>query len=95
VKFPVRRVVQTVQDAVRTKLWPLPTLGVVLAVALGILVPLLDVTVDAHLRGVLDTLVFNGDPGAARTVLSAVASSLITVTSLTSSLTVVTLQLAS
>lgn len=94
-KFPLRRAVQTVQDAVRTQLWPLPTLGVVLAVALGILVPLLDVTADAHLPAVLDTLVFNGDPGAARTVLSAVASSLITVTSLTFSLTVVTLQLAS
>jgi uncharacterized membrane protein len=95
VKIPLRRAVQTVQDAVRTQLWPLPTLGVVLAVALGILVPLLDVTADAHLPAVLDAVVFNGDPGAARTVLSAVASSLITVTSLTFSLTVVTLQLAS
>lgn len=94
-KFPLRRAVQTVQEAVRTQLWPLPILGVVLAVVLGILVPLLDVAVDAHLPAVLGTLVFNGDPGAARTVLSAVASSLITVTSLTFSLTVVTLQLAS
>ncbi|MEO7234469.1 MAG: DUF2254 domain-containing protein, partial [Lapillicoccus sp.] len=40
-------------------------------------------------------LVFAGDAGAARTVLDAVAGSLITVTSLTFSLTVVTLQLAS
>ncbi len=87
--------VQTVQDGVRTSLWPLPVLGVILAVAAGILVPLLDVRVDAHLAGLLNTLIFNGDPGAARTVLSAVASSLITVTSLTFSLTVVTLQLAS
>jgi len=38
---------------------------------------------------------FGGDAGAARTVLDAVSSSLITVTSLTFSLTVVTLQLAS
>lgn len=91
----LRRAVQTVQDGVRTQLWPLPILGVFLAVVAGILVPLLDVRIDAHLPEVLNTLVFNGDPGAARTVLNAVASSLITVTSLTFSLTVVTLQLAS
>ena len=91
----LRRALQTVQDGVRTQLWPLPVLGVALAFAAGILVPLLDVRIDAQLPGVLDTLVFNGDPGAARTVLDAVASSLITVTSLTFSLTVVTLQLAS
>ena len=91
----LKRAVQTVQDGIRTQLWPLPILGVVLAVVAGILVPLLDVRVDTHLSGLLNTLIFNGDPGAARTVLSAVASSLITVTSLTFSLTVVTLQLAS
>ena len=61
----LKRAVQTVQDGVRTQLWPLPILGVVLAVVAGILVPLLDVRVDAHLPEVLDTLVFNGDPGAA------------------------------
>ena len=94
-KLSLRRALQTVQDGVRTQLWPLPILGVALAVAAGILVPLLDVRIDQQLPGVLDTLVFNGDPGAARTVLDAVASSLITVTSLTFSLTVVTLQLAS
>ncbi len=94
-KLSVRRATQTVQDAVRTSLWPLPTFGVLLAVVLGILVPLLDVRVDTHLSGLLDTLIFNGDPGAARTVLDAISSSLITVTSLTFSLTVVTLQLAS
>ena len=94
-KLSLGRAAQTVQDGVRTQLWPLPILGVVLAVAAGILVPLLDVRVDTDLSGLLNTLIFNGDPGAARTVLSAVASSLITVTSLTFSLTVVTLQLAS
>lgn len=94
-RLSLRRAARTVQDGVRTQLWPLPALGVLLAVVLGLLVPLLDRTADARLGGALDTLVFNGDPGAARTVLSAVASSLITVTSLTFSLTVVTLQLAS
>ena len=94
-KLSLRRAVQTVQDGVRTQLWPLPVLGIAVAVAAGILVPLLDVRIDQQLPGILDTLVFNGDPGAARTVLDAIASSLITVTSLTFSLTVVTLQLAS
>ena len=94
-KISLRSAVQTVQDGVRTQLWPLPILGIALAIAAAILLPLLDVSTDADLPGLLDRLVFNGDPGAARTVLSAVASSLITVTSLTFSLTVVTLQLAS
>ncbi len=43
----------------------------------------------------MTALLFGGDAGAARTLLDAIASSLITVTSLTFSLTVVTLQLAS
>ena len=43
----------------------------------------------------MSAVIFDGDPGAARTLLDAIASSLITVTSLTFSLTVVTLQLAS
>ncbi len=47
------------------------------------------------LTGWADTVLFGGDAGSASTVLDAVASSLITVTSLTFSLTVVTLQLAS
>ncbi|MEO7447442.1 MAG: DUF2254 domain-containing protein [Humibacillus sp.] len=79
----------------RTQLWPLPTMAVVAAVALGLLVPRLDASVDASLSGWLDAVLFGGDGGAASTVLDAVSSSLITVTSLTFSLTVVTLQLAS
>lgn len=90
-----RSAVRSVHDAVRTQLWPLPILGVLIAAALGVLIPHLDTRVDAHLPGWVDAIVFGGDAGAARTVLDAVASSLITVTSLTFSLTVVTLQLAS
>lgn len=82
-------------DATRSRLWPLPVLAIVLAVAAGILIPHLDRSVDEHLPGWLDTFVFSGDAGAARSVLSTIANSLITVTSLTFSLTVVTLQLAS
>jgi len=83
------------RDALRTQLWPLPTISVVLAVGLGIGLPRLDAglgeKVPASVRGWL----FGGGADAARTVLYAIASSLITVTSLTFSLTVVTLQLAS
>jgi uncharacterized membrane protein len=83
------------RDAVRSRLWPIPLFGVVTAVILGIAVPFLDGQVDGQLPGWLDAVLFNGDAGAARTVLDAVSSSLITVTALTFSLTVVTLQLAS
>ncbi len=81
-------------DAMRTQLWPMPLLGVALAVALGAGLPLLDRRVDDQLAGSRDYL-FGGGADAARTLLSSIAGSLITVTSLTFSLTVVTLQLAS
>lgn len=92
---PIKKAVRTVRESVRTRLWPVPTLGVIVALALGILVPRFDALHDKSLPLWLDGLVFNGDAGAARTVLDAISSSLITVTSLTFSLTVVTLQLAS
>lgn len=83
------------RDAVRSQLWPLPVLGVLVALVAGVLLPRLDAHVDASIPSWLRSVTFGGDPGAARTVLDAVSSSLITVTSLTFSLTVVTLQLAS
>ncbi|GAB3120685.1 DUF2254 family protein [Glaciibacter psychrotolerans] len=83
------------RDAFRAQLWPIPVTGVVLAVVAGLFLPHLDAGVDGNLPGWLDAVVFSGDPDASRTVLDAVASSLITVTALTFSLTVVTLQLAS
>ncbi len=78
----------------RARLWPLPALGVAIAVGLGVLLPRVDVAVAAHLPPALAGHLFSGGPEAARTVLSAIAGSLITVTALTFSLTVVTLQLA-
>ncbi len=84
-----------VADAFRSQLWPVPTLAVVVAVLLGVLVPELDARVDTGLSGRTAALLFGGGAEAARTVLGAVASSLVTLTSLTFSLTVVTLQLAS
>ncbi len=81
-------------DGFRTQLWPTPAVGVTLAVAIGVALPRLERRT-ADLPPWLRDYLFSGDAGAARTVLDAVAGSLITVTALTFSLTVVTLQLAS
>jgi len=83
------------RDAVRTQLWPIPAIGIGLAVLLGVLLPRLDALVDDSLPSAVTDYLFGGGAEAARAVLAAVAGSLITVTSLTFSLTVVTLQLAS
>lgn len=84
-----------IRDAFRTQLWPLPALAVALAVGLGIGLPVLDAAVDDQIPDNVAGLLFGGGPEAARSVLETIAGSLITVTSLTFSLTVVTLQLAS
>jgi uncharacterized membrane protein len=83
------------RDSVRTQLRPLPVAGVAGAVVLGVLLPHADAYLDATLPSWAAGALFSGDPGAARAVLDAVPSSLITVTALTFSLTVVALQLAS
>lgn len=83
------------RDAVRSQLWPLPLAAVLVALVVGLVLPRVDADVDQALPGWLTSVIFGGDADAARTVLDAVSSSLITVTSLTFSLTVVTLQLAS
>lgn len=82
-------------DAWRTRLWPVPTVGVLLAIAAGIALTQLDRAIDDALPAAVTEVLFGGGPAAAREVLGAVATSMITVTSLTFSLTLVTLQLAS
>lgn len=82
-------------DAWRSRLWPVPALGVVIAIIAGIALPGLDTVLDQYLPQTFEDYIFGGGADAAREVLGAVATSLITVTSLTFSLTVVTLQLAS
>ncbi|MGB7981701.1 MAG: DUF2254 domain-containing protein, partial [Candidatus Nanopelagicales bacterium] len=82
-------------DVARTQLWPVPAVAVVLATITGVMLPKVDEQVADELPNVLYDYLFSGGPDAARAVLSAVAGSMITVTSLTFSLTVVTLQLAS
>jgi uncharacterized membrane protein len=74
-------------------LWPLPALAVAAAVGLGIGLTELDQALAFGDNPV--QFVFTGGPSAARTVLSVIASSLISVTTLLFSLTIVTLQLAS
>lgn len=82
-------------DTFRTQLWPVPLMAVLVAVAAGIAMPRLDAHTASGLPGWASTYLFGGGPDAARSVLQTVAGSLMTVTSLTFSLTVVTLQLAS
>lgn len=86
---------ETLRDSLRTQLWPVPLAAVVVAVALGQFLPFLDHALDDTLPPVLSSVLFGGGPEAARSLLGTIASSMITVTSLTFSLTVVTLQLAS
>jgi uncharacterized membrane protein len=91
----VRRRRTAVVDAWRSRLWPAPALGVITAVLAGVSIPELDGALDPHMPRSLASYLFGGGADAAREVLGAIATSLITVTSLTFSLTVVTLQLAS
>ncbi|MFJ8150016.1 DUF2254 domain-containing protein [Streptomyces sp. NPDC096048] len=83
------------RDTLRAQLWPLPTLGVVLAVVAGVGLPRLDEQLQHDIPPWLSDYLFSGNADAARSVLGAIAGSLVTVTALTFSLTVLTLQLAS
>ncbi len=85
----------TKRDNFKSQLWPIPTIAVVAALLFGLALPELDSAVSGHLSDQMSGLLFGGDADAARSLLGAIASSLITVTALTFSLTVVTLQLAS
>ncbi|TFC63018.1 DUF2254 domain-containing protein [Cryobacterium sp. TMB1-7] len=82
-------------ESVESRLWPLPVAAILLAVVLGLVLPRIDLLIDAELPTAVDSVIFNGGAETARSVLSSIAGSLITATSLTFSLTVVALQLAS
>lgn len=84
-----------VADSVRTQLWPVPTVAVILAIGLGIGLPIVDEAVAQDIPPRIAVYLFGGGADAARTILQVIAGSLVTATSLTFSLTVVTLQLAS
>lgn len=84
-----------VLDYMRTQLWPVPLIAVIVAVVLGQLVTNLDRVIEDEVPATLSNLLFGGGPSAARSLMEVIAGSTMTVTSLTFSLTVVTLQLAS
>lgn len=86
---------RSVRESLRAQLWPVPLAAVLVAVVLGQALPFLDERLDDRLPAVVSGVLFGGGPEAARSLLETIASSTITVTSLTFSLTVVTLQLAS
>ncbi|RBY78497.1 DUF2254 domain-containing protein [Blastococcus sp. TF02-09] len=79
----------------RSALWPIPVLGVVIAIGLGIGMPALDSALEGGNGEHPLTFAFGGGPSAARDLLAAIAGSLISVTGLTFSLTIVALQLGS
>ncbi|OBG35980.1 DUF2254 domain-containing protein [Mycobacterium sp. E3198] len=82
-----------VSDALLTRLWPVPLIGVVVAIGAGLGVPALDRAIDDTLP---DLRIISGSTvDDARELLGTITTAMMTVTSLTFSLTVVTLQLAS
>ncbi len=85
----------SLRENVAARLWPIPVMAVAVAVILGFGLPVVDEAVADALPGWLAAVLFSGGPDAARAVLSAIASSLMAATTLTFSLTVVALQLAS
>lgn len=85
----------SLRESVAARLWPLPVAAIAVAVGLGVTVPLIDAAVDRNLSEIWTTALFSGGSAAARAVLAAIASSLVAATTLTFSLTVVALQLAS
>ncbi|MDN5762198.1 MAG: DUF2254 domain-containing protein [Microlunatus sp.] len=93
-KSVLRSYATRLNDFVRSSLWPFPVFAVVVAVALAIGLTAVDRAAEVNL-GPFEAVAFGGDAAAARSMLETIAGSLITVTSLTFSLTVVTLQLAS
>jgi uncharacterized membrane protein len=83
------------RQAAAGRLWPMPALGVTVAVLAGVALPRLEAEVTNSIPTSWRAYLFSGGATSAREVLGASAASLITVTSLTFSLTVLTLQLAS
>lgn len=86
---------RVIRDYARTQLWPVPLAAVIASVVLAQLATFLDHQLDGNMPSALAALLFTGGAPAARSLVSAIAASTMTVTSLTFSLTVVTLQLAS
>jgi uncharacterized membrane protein len=82
------------REALRTNLWLVPTIEIVLAVALFVATYLVDRAAYDGTIG-LPSFLISGDAEAAREILTAVAAAIITVVTLVFSITIVTLTLAS
>lgn len=61
------------RENLRSQLWPLPALGVLLALVLGELLPRLDSVHDGSLSPTTAGYLFGGDADAARSVLNAIS----------------------
>lgn len=81
-------------DRLRESFWFLPAIMAASAIALSFGLTRLDATIDDSTYRRLDWIYLFGPEGA-RAILSAIASSMITVAGLTFSITMLTLQLAS
>ena len=87
--------ISSLVDALRSQLWPLPLAAIIVAVASGQFLPYLDRELADEVPPLISAWIFGGGPTAASNLLQTIAGAMVTVTSLTFSLTVVTLQLAS
>ena len=85
-----RRWLSALWERVSTSIWLIPSAAIALALALGLVLVGVTVPQDLPFAG----MIFGGTPEGARSLLSTVAGSTITVVGLTFSLTVVALQLA-
>jgi uncharacterized membrane protein len=79
----VRTWLTTTREQLRAQLWPLPAAAVSIAVALGLALPEIDSALGGGPSGWAGGWLFGGDADAARSLLGAIASSMITVTALT------------
>lgn len=94
-KSALRRWSASVRESLASELWPIPTAAIAVGVLLGILIPEFDLAIDDDLSPSIRAWLFSGGVDSARSVLTVIAGSLVTATSLTFSLTIVALQLAS
>lgn len=80
------------KDRLNTSLWPAPTVATLAAIALAMVLPLVDRQIAQDRRA---WFLFEGGAESARALLSTISSSMISLTALVFSITVLVLQLAS
>lgn len=85
----------SLRESLRAQLWPTPVAAIIVAMVAGQFLPYVDQQAQELLGPLVSAWIFGGGPTAASNLLQTIAGAMVTVTSLTFSLTVVTLQLAS